>query len=371
MNVDALVHEALRWATVSCGGALALAAVATVFERTCGARRPGVASVLWWLVLVRLVTPPSFGSPIGVALPRRAVVALENGAGDVDVYGAFTANGVAIAALVVWSVGALVAAVCVARRIAAERRVWARVERREPNAATRAMSLRLARRLGLRRVPALAMVEGRGAALVGLVRPWIAVPAELESAERRAELEAVLAHELAHAARRDGWRRVVALAVCVPFWFHPAAWCAARRLAALAEFDCDRAAVRVVRGGAATCRAALLGQVRSWFAPHGGEVVASAFVRPPSLVLARFAALDRLQRGGARVRAELLQALLIACAAWACIGPASAVRDVVPPLAELDGCLQQRHAVMALYARALADGRVDEFLAPTSSNSTR
>lgn len=372
MSIDAFVHDALRWATVCGGGACVLAVFAYLFDRTCGARRPGVASALWWIVLARLVTPPSFGSPIGVVLPRRAVATLERGAGEVDVYGAFAASGVSTAALLVWCVGVCVTAALVVSRIAAERRSWARVERREPSAATRRIFERLAARLGVRRPPALALVADRGAALVGLVRPWIALPAELERGDRRAELEVVLAHELAHFARRDGWRRVLALGVSVLFWFHPAAWSASRRLAALAEFACDRAAVRVASGGAAACRAALREQVRTWFARKAGaEIVATSFIRPPSLVLARFAALERPPLGDARPRSEPFLALLVACAAWLCIGPALAARDVIPSLDSLDGCLQQRHAVMALYAQALADGRADELLTPTDSNSTR
>jgi beta-lactamase regulating signal transducer with metallopeptidase domain len=380
VNVDAFVHDALRWSTTCGGGALVLAAVASVFDRACGARRPQIASALWWAVLVRLVLPPSFGSPFGVALPRRTLSTLERGVGDVDVYGAFEASGVGAALLAVWFVGAVAAALIVARRVAAERRTWARVERRQPGAATRRVFERVAVRLGVRSgtrsgvrpLPDLALVDGHGAALVGLVRPWIALPAALERDDRRAELEAVLAHELAHFARRDGWRRVVALVCCVLFWFHPAAWCAARRLAALAEFACDRAAVRASSGGVAACRAALLEEVRTWFAPRArADLVASSFVRPPSLVLARFAAIESPRHRASRPRREALLASVAFGAAFLTIAPALPARDVVPPLESLDGCLQQRHAVMALYAHALADGRVDEFLASTSSKPTR
>ena len=57
-----------------------------------------------------------------------------------------------------------------------------------------------------------------------------------------AQQRAMLAHELAHVQRRDPrWRFLQRLAL-VPLFFHPLAWCALRRLEALAETQCDRVA---------------------------------------------------------------------------------------------------------------------------------
>jgi beta-lactamase regulating signal transducer with metallopeptidase domain len=59
-----------------------------------------------------------------------------------------------------------------------------------------------------------------------------------------AQLEAVLAHEIAHLARRDPrWFAVVDATVAV-LWLQPLNWIARRQLRELAEFLCDDAVVR-------------------------------------------------------------------------------------------------------------------------------
>jgi beta-lactamase regulating signal transducer with metallopeptidase domain len=79
---------------------------------------------------------------------------------------------------------------------------------------------------------------------VGLERTRVIFPADWRArpAEKRT---AILAHELAHARRRDP---LVALVVAVNkclFWFHPLAWWLERRLPVLAEHAADDAALAV------------------------------------------------------------------------------------------------------------------------------
>jgi len=60
------------------------------------------------------------------------------------------------------------------------------------------------------------------------------------------KLHAVLAHEFAHARRRDPLVTLAASLNRAVFWFHPLAWWLERALAAAAEDACDGAAVRAV-----------------------------------------------------------------------------------------------------------------------------
>jgi TonB family protein len=62
----------------------------------------------------------------------------------------------------------------------------------------------------------------------------------------REKLTAVIAHELAHARRRDPLTALVAAINKCLFWFHPLAWWLARRLPVLAEHAADDAALAVV-----------------------------------------------------------------------------------------------------------------------------
>ena len=58
-------------------------------------------------------------------------------------------------------------------------------------------------------------------------------------------MHAVIAHELAHARRRDTVVAFLAAVNKAIFWFHPLAWWLERRLAELAEFSADEAALDV------------------------------------------------------------------------------------------------------------------------------
>lgn len=80
---------------------------------------------------------------------------------------------------------------------------------------------------------------------VGVVRPRIVLPATWRTWSATTQ-DAVMAHERAHAQRRDPLVALVTrLNVCI-FWFHPLAWWLERTLADAAEQACDEIAVRAV-----------------------------------------------------------------------------------------------------------------------------
>lgn len=76
--------------------------------------------------------------------------------------------------------------------------------------------------------------------LWGVRRPMLVVPVRLLARLDEAELETLLAHELAHVGRRDPWVRPFECAVGALFWWHPIAWWARRNLRVSEESACDR-----------------------------------------------------------------------------------------------------------------------------------
>jgi TonB family protein len=80
---------------------------------------------------------------------------------------------------------------------------------------------------------------------MGMLRPRILLPATWRT-WMAGRIDAVLAHERAHAARRDPLIALVAQVNRTVFWFHPVAWWLERALSASAEEVCDAAGVQAV-----------------------------------------------------------------------------------------------------------------------------
>ena len=82
----------------------------------------------------------------------------------------------------------------------------------------------------------------RGPLTWGIFRPVILLPnaAALWPHDR---LQAVLRHEFAHVARRDGLSQMLALAACALYWPNPLVWLGARALRRAAEIAADDAVI--------------------------------------------------------------------------------------------------------------------------------
>lgn len=80
----------------------------------------------------------------------------------------------------------------------------------------------------------------------GILRTRLVLPLEWRTWSGE-KLEAVLAHELAHARRRDPLISLIAAINKCIFWFHPLSWWLERRLALLAEHAADDSALAASR----------------------------------------------------------------------------------------------------------------------------
>lgn len=99
----------------------------------------------------------------------------------------------------------------------------------------------LARRLGLRRVPLLLVVD---AAISPMLwgcgrRTRLLFPAELAERLDDDARGTLLAHELAHFSRGDQWVRLLELLVSTLFWWHPVVWWARWQIEESEEECCD------------------------------------------------------------------------------------------------------------------------------------
>ena len=114
----------------------------------------------------------------------------------------------------------------------------------------------LAARLGLRRSVRLvqsALVEVP--ATIGWLRPVILLPAGCLTGLSPSQLDAILAHELAHIRRHDYLVNLLQCAVETLLFYHPAVWWASRRIREAREYCCDDLAVAACGNRVAYARA--------------------------------------------------------------------------------------------------------------------
>jgi uncharacterized protein (TIGR03435 family) len=103
----------------------------------------------------------------------------------------------------------------------------------------------LAARIGVsRRVRVITSALSQGPATLGALRPVILVPSAVILGLTPQQLEAVLAHELAHIDRHDFLVNIVQVLIETLFFYHPAVWWTSRRIRLERELCCDDIAVR-------------------------------------------------------------------------------------------------------------------------------
>jgi bla regulator protein blaR1 len=81
--------------------------------------------------------------------------------------------------------------------------------------------------------------------IVGVYRPTLIWPAQLSEQLDDGHIEAILAHEIMHARRRDNLTAALHMLVEAAFWFHPIVWWMERRMIDERERACDEAVVQL------------------------------------------------------------------------------------------------------------------------------
>jgi hypothetical protein len=129
---------------------------------------------------------------------------------------------------------------------------WVAVQRlkvlgtRPVGAEITATAEKLARRLKLARpVRVLQSLLAETPVVIGWLRPVVLLPVSVITGLLPAQLEAVLAHELAHIRRHDYLVNLFQVAVETLLFYHPAAWWMSRRIRLEREQCCDDVAVTI------------------------------------------------------------------------------------------------------------------------------
>jgi bla regulator protein blaR1 len=210
---------------------------------------------LWWLASVKFLLPFSLLTSLGGALGRGSAPLVELDLGQLPVTLSVLAEPLPAGTdwtllgsvlLGVWLVGF---AAVVGRWIARALQVRALLHSTVPYAG------RLpANPSGPAIRTSAALVEP---ALVGVFRPVLLLPSGIAEVLTRAQLDAVIAHELSHWRRRDNLTAAVHMFVEAVLWFHPLVWWIGARLIEERERACDEAVVREGHDGRAYAEAIL------------------------------------------------------------------------------------------------------------------
>lgn len=104
----------------------------------------------------------------------------------------------------------------------------------------------LQNKMGIRRlVRLLRTTQMRVPSVTGMFRPVILVPVSLITGLNNKEVEAVLAHELAHIRRNDYLLNIIQSVVEVLFFYHPAIWYTGKIIRTEREHACDELVVAI------------------------------------------------------------------------------------------------------------------------------
>ncbi|MBO0949370.1 M56 family metallopeptidase [Fibrella forsythiae] len=160
-----------------------------------------------------------------------------------------------------------------------------------------------------------------GPLVVGMVKPVVLWPIGLLAGLSTADIEAILAHELAHVQRNDYLLNMVQSTIEALYFFHPALWWLSARVREEREHCCDDLAVSII--GDARVLARALANVEEWqrgLAP--APSLAMAFASKRQLLLQRVRRIlgvptSPLVSNGSLVGLTLFTTLLVSVSVYA------------------------------------------------------
>ena len=242
---------------------IVLAVVTAVVLRACRQRSANTRYLVACVGLVLMVVTPvvtagglwSATGPLPAAVvatpsaaPETAAAARVSGADDhlfVSTHPWDLANTVLPSMVFIWLGGVLLLTTRLAGGLWRVRHLRLR-SMAQAASSWQAVADRVATRLGLRAV--VRVVESRlvdTPTVVGWLRPLILLPIAAVTNLSPAQVEAVLAHELAHVRRHDYLVNVVQALAETLLFYHPAVWWVSRRIRTEREHCCDDVAVAI------------------------------------------------------------------------------------------------------------------------------
>jgi TonB family protein len=184
----------------------------------------------------------------------------------------------------------------------------------------------LCQRLGVTRVELCESTVVAGPAMVGM--QTVLLPTGFIGKVQEGDLEAALAHELAHVRRRDYVKNVAYAVLMLPVAYHPCAWMIKKAVGESRETVCDAMAAEALDGGRTYARSLLRLAMAIPEGLRGGATAAvgifegNTLERRVSLMMER----GKRLRGAARVAAMMSVMVLSGAAVVSMVGAHLTVR---------------------------------------------
>jgi beta-lactamase regulating signal transducer with metallopeptidase domain len=290
--------QALAWALVHFlwqGAAIALVLVAVhrLGRLSASARyTTGVVAMVLMLgmpvlTVVRLSSTPPTMPSAGAVVPEGAIGGISDRAADASPVTPLrqdvpppepsSVSLLPTAVLVAWSAGVIALSLRLLGGWIVARR-FARRALSPASAEIQALARRVAGRLALDRV--VGVFESASVSvpmMIGWIKPVVLLPTAAVAGLSMAQVEALLAHELAHVRRHDYLVNLLQSVVETLLFYHPAVWFVSRRMRVDREHCCDDLAVdvcdRVVYATALTELASIARTPRMALAATDGSLV--------------------------------------------------------------------------------------------------
>ncbi len=202
-------------------------------------------------------------------------------------------------------------------------RRYVRQHRTAAGAELRAMAEELGVRIGLRRQPAIWLIDGVSQPFVwGVWRGDVYLPSAFEATGSEAHRRSVLTHEMAHVWRADAAVNLLQVVVQAAMFFHPLVWCANRRIRQEREKCCDEAAIALLGVGPREYGEAIVGSLVQRYEQE--RIVSSLAVAGPTRNIEE--RISTIMRSGRRFRTRASRAAMLTTAGLAAIiGPSAIV----------------------------------------------
>lgn len=262
---------------------------------------PQVRYALWFMVLIKLLLPPTFASPVSITsnLQPIALKALGHyhteqtplihdttpseaattqagsklvlaGEGKTilpESESAIPKTNIKpnwqVFAMILWLLGSLAILVFLIKKFSEIRKINKPRESQSSPDWFELLLIRSARRLNLQVIPNIIMTKKvNSPAIFGVIRPVLLLPTDFFHETSKKDAENILLHELAHIKRRDLLVKEFETFLTIIYWFNPLFWGVKKQLQHLRELCCDSTVANILQRKVKGYRSTLLETAR-------------------------------------------------------------------------------------------------------------